>query len=129
MRLAVASCRYSSLSLCFIHLLQLRIDRSRRLVILMTMSVVSLAEVKSHLSDLVGRVTTQHERVTVTVHAVRWRSSVAVDDLESLEGTIAVLSDSDSVRQLVASEAELAQGKGESQEQLAEAIKRRRTSL
>jgi len=66
--------------------------------------------------------------VTVTVHGRPSAVLVAVDDLEGLEETIAVLSDSDTVRQIVASEAELARGEGESQEQLAGAIKRRRTS-
>src|SRR6266571_2706780 len=34
----------------------------------MTMTVLPLGEVKSHLSELVGRVHDHHERVTVTVH-------------------------------------------------------------
>ena len=35
----------------------------------MTMAtVMSLAAVKAHLSDLVGRVHAQHERITITVH-------------------------------------------------------------
>jgi antitoxin YefM len=95
------------------------------MVILMTMSLVSLADAKSHLSELVGRVARQHERVTVTVHGRPSAVLVAVDDLEGLEETIAVLSDSDTVRQLVASEAELVRGEGESQEQLEDAMKRR----
>ena len=95
---------------------------------LMTMSLVSLADAKSHLSELVGRVARHHERVTVTVHGRPSAVLVAVDDLEGLEETIAVLSDSDTVRQLVASDAELARGEGESQEQLVEAMKRHRTS-
>jgi prevent-host-death family protein len=32
------------------------------------MTVLPLGEVKSHLSELVGRVHDHHERVTVTVH-------------------------------------------------------------
>ena len=31
-------------------------------------SPLPLAEVKAHLSELVNRVSTQHERVTITVH-------------------------------------------------------------
>jgi hypothetical protein len=38
------------------------------LVILLTMTVLPLGDVKSHLSELVGRVHDHHERVTVTVH-------------------------------------------------------------
>jgi len=95
---------------------------------LMTMSLVSLADAKSHLSELVGRVARQHERVTVTVHGRPSAVLVAVDDLEGLEETIAVLSDSDTIRQLVASDAELTRGEGESQERLEEAMKRRSRS-
>ncbi len=80
---------------------------------LMTMSsIVPLAEAKSHLSELVGRVASQHERVTVTVHGRPSVVLVAVDDLEGLEETIAVLADSDTFRQLLASEAELGRGEG-----------------
>jgi antitoxin YefM len=96
------------------------------LVILVTMTTMSLAEVKAHLSELVGRVSTQHERVTVTVHGRPSAVLVAVDDLESLEETIAVLSNAETMRQLAQAEAEIAAGQGESEEQLAEAIRRRR---
>jgi antitoxin YefM len=100
------------------------------LVILLPMSTtLSLAEVKAHLSELVGRVTGQHERVTVTVHGRPSAVLVAVDDLEALEETIAVLSDADTSRQLIDSDAELARGEGETEEQLAEAMKRRRAAV
>jgi len=92
----------------------------------MTMTIMSLAEVKAHLSELVGRVSAQHERVTVTVHGRPSAVLLAVDDLESLEETIAVLSNAETMRQLVAAEAEIAAGQGESEEQLAEAMRRRR---
>jgi len=95
----------------------------------MTMtSILPLAEVKSHLSELVGRVNTQHERVTVTVHGRPSAVLLAVEDLESLEETIAVLSDAETMRRLTDSDAELARGEGESGEQLAEAMRRRRAS-
>jgi antitoxin YefM len=92
-------------------------------------SVVPLAEVKSHLSELIGRVSREHERVTVTVHGRPSAVLLAVDDLEALEETIAVLSDQDTVRQLSASDAELGRGEGETEGQLAEAMKRRRRSV
>lgn len=95
----------------------------------MTMSsLLPLAEVKAHLSELVTRVSTQHERVTVTVHGKPSAVLVAPDDLVSLEETIAVLSDPETMRRLSASEAELAQGEGESESDLAAAMARRRTS-
>jgi prevent-host-death family protein len=77
---------------------------------------------------LVHRVSTQHERVTVTVHGHPSAVLLAVEDLESLEETIAVLSDPDVMARLVDAEAELARGEGESEEQLAEAMRGRRRS-
>jgi antitoxin YefM len=98
-----------------------------KLVILMTMSEVSsLAEAKAHLSELVARVGEQHERITVTVHGRPTAVLLAVDDLESLEETIAVLSDSAALRALGEADAELARGEGENQESLAAAMQARR---
>jgi antitoxin YefM len=91
----------------------------------MTMTSLPLAEVKAHLSELVGRVSAQHERLTVTVHGRPSAVLLAVEDLESLEETIAVLSDTDALRQLTQAEAEIARGEGETEEQLAEAMRRR----
>ena len=90
------------------------------------MSPVSLAGAKAHLPDLVARVARQHERVTSTVHGGPSAVLVAVDDLEGSEETIAVLSNSDTVRQLVAADAELARGEGEIEKLLAEVMRRRR---
>ncbi len=96
------------------------------MVILMTMTILSLAEVKSHLSELVGRVNSQHERITVTVHGKPSAVLIATEDLESLEETIAILSDSEALSRLASSEAELVRGEGESEEQLAQAMNERR---
>ena len=52
-----------------------------------------MAEVKAHLSELVGRVSSQHDRVTVTVHGRPSAVLVSPDDLAAMEETIAVLSD------------------------------------
>ncbi len=71
--------------------------------------ISSLAEAKAHLSELVARVGEQHDRVTVTVHGRTMAVLLAVDDLESLEETIAVLSDSATVRALSDADAELAE--------------------
>ena len=87
-----------------------------------------LAEVKAHLSELVSRVNSQHDRVTVTVHGRPSAVLLALGDLESLEETIAILSDSETLRQLAESDAELARGEGETEKSLAEAMRRRRAS-
>lgn len=90
--------------------------------------MLPLAEVKAHLSELVGRVHAHHERVTVTVHGRPSAVLLAVEDVEALEETIAILADADAMRQLAQAEAEIARGEGESEEQLAEAMRRRHTS-
>ena len=95
----------------------------------MTMSeTMSLAEAKAHLSELVSRVDRQHDRVTVTVHGRPSAVLLSPDDLEALEETIAILADAETVRQLTASDAELARGEGESEQDLAQAMRRRAKS-
>ncbi len=89
-------------------------------------SSMSLAEAKAHLSEVVNRVGTQHERVLVTVQGTPSAVLIAPADLEALEETIAVLSDGDAVARLTASEAELAAGLGESEDDLATAMRGRR---
>ena len=86
----------------------------------------SVADVKAHLSELVARVGAHHDRVTVTVHGRPTAVLVAVEDLESLEETIAVLSDTDVVRALADADAELAAGRGESEATLRAAMAARR---
>lgn len=91
-------------------------------------SSMSLAEAKAHLSEVVGRVGTHHERVLVTVHGTPSAVLIAPADLEALEETIAVLSDKDGLTRMVASEAELAAGTGEGEADLAAAMRARRAS-
>jgi antitoxin YefM len=95
------------------------------LVILLTMTVLPLGEVKSHLSELVGRVHDHHERVTVTVHGRPSAVLVAIEDLERLEETLAILRDADTVGRLTSSDAELARGESVSAEELAEVMRQR----
>ena len=51
----------------------------------------------AHLSGLVAPVHAEHERITVTFHGRPTAALGALDDLESLEETIAILSDTDTV--------------------------------
>lgn len=87
---------------------------------------LALAEVKAHLSELIGRVNTQHERVTVTVHGKPSAVLIATEDLESLEESLAILSDPDTMQRLAASDAELARGVGMSEAELARATAERK---
>ena len=75
------------------------------------MSTMSLAEAKAHLSEVVNRVSTQHERVTVTVHGHPSAILLAPEDLERLEETIAVLADKELLRDLAASDDDIAAGR------------------
>jgi prevent-host-death family protein len=103
-----------------------RLTPSTFIVILMTMSETrSLADVKAHLSELVAQVGAHHDRVTVTVHGRPTAVLVALEDLESLEETIAVLADNEILVALAAAEAELAAGLGESEEMLRAAMSAR----
>lgn len=92
-------------------------------------SSISLAEAKAHLSEVVNRVGTQHERILVTVHGTPSAVLIAPADLEALEETIAVLADADTVARLAASEAELAAGLVLSQGDLSRAMCTRRDSI
>lgn len=81
---------------------------------------------EAHLSELVARVGSQHDRITVTVHGRPTDVLLAVDDLESLEETTAILSDREALRALSRAEAELTRGEGESQDSLDAAMRARR---
>ncbi len=91
------------------------------------MTTVSLADAKAHLSRLVARVSGQHERVYVTVHGKPSAVLLATEDLESLEGTIEILADADTMRRLPASEAELSRGEVDGRDELDAAMVRRRS--
>lgn len=98
------------------------------LVILLTMSTMTLAEAKAHLSEVVSRVSSQHERVTVTVHGRASAVLLAPEDLDRLEETIAVLADNELVQQLAQADSDVASGRVETADDLAEAMRRRTTT-
>ncbi|MGN2634804.1 type II toxin-antitoxin system Phd/YefM family antitoxin [Nocardia takedensis] len=87
---------------------------------------MKLAEVKATLSEVVSRVHTQHERVTITVHGEPAAVLIAPEDLEALEETIAILTDNETVARLISSDAELARGEIVTDDELAEAMANRR---
>jgi antitoxin YefM len=96
------------------------------LVILVTMrETLPLVEVRAHLSELVGRVNSQHHRVTVTVQGHPSAVLLSVDDLDALEETIVILSETETMGQLTDSDAELVRGEGETEQSLADAMRRR----
>ena len=73
--------------------------------------VLSLATVKARFSELVDRVARQQDRVVVTRNGKPAAVLISPEDLESLEETLAVMSDPELMRQL--RESEDAQRRGE----------------
>lgn len=74
------------------------------------MKSLPLAEVKNAFSAVIDEVTTTHERVTVTRNGRPAAVLVSVEDLEALEETVAVLTDSATVRRLAEARAAAAAG-------------------
>ena len=56
---------------------------------------VPLADAKNRLSEVIDRVEREHERVVITKHGRPAAVVLSIEDLESLEETLAILSDSD----------------------------------
>jgi antitoxin YefM len=68
--------------------------KARDLAILLAMTAgehVSLAEVKNRLSEVVDRLEREHGRVVITKHGRPAAVLLSIEDLESLEETLAVL--------------------------------------
>jgi prevent-host-death family protein len=61
---------------------------------------VALADAKGRLSEVVDGVEAEHRRVVITRHGKPAAVLIAVDDLESLEDTLDLLSDSDAMASL-----------------------------
>ena len=88
---------------------------------------VPLAEVKNHLSEVVDRLEREHGRVVITKHGRPAAVMLSLEDLESLEETLAILSDPELLAAIREADAEVAAGRTTpmtKQEALAE-IKRR----
>jgi prevent-host-death family protein len=69
---------------------------------------ISLAAVKDRFSEIVDRVNKQHDRVIVTRNGVPAAVLVSVEELESLEETLEILSDQTSMAAIRESEREVA---------------------
>lgn len=78
----------------------------------------SLASVKAHFSAVVDGVHDTHERVIVTRNGEPAVAVIAVDDLESLEETLAILQSEATMRELERAEQEVASGDTLSAEEL-----------
>jgi antitoxin YefM len=70
-----------------------------------------LAEVKSRISEVVDRLEREHGRVVITKHGRPAVVMLSLEDLESLEETLAVLSDPELVVAIAEADAEVAAGR------------------
>ena len=76
----------------------------------MTSGQMSLADVRNRLSEVVEQLEREHGRVVITKHGRPAAVVLSVEDLESLEETLAVLSDEPLMREIRQGLAELADG-------------------
>jgi prevent-host-death family protein len=90
------------------------------------METLPLATVKAQLSSLVDQVEDTHERVLITRNGKPAALLMSPDDLESLEETLAILSDPDAMRSIRESDRDIERGDVLDENELAELIARRR---
>ncbi|MDR0627206.1 MAG: type II toxin-antitoxin system Phd/YefM family antitoxin [Bifidobacteriaceae bacterium] len=76
------------------------------------MATVHLADAKARLSQYVGSVQATHERITITRNGVPAAVLVSPDELESLDETLAILSDRSLMAEIAQAQAELDAGLG-----------------
>lgn len=88
------------------------------IIMVMSDSVLPLAEVKKRLSEMVDRVEDRHERVVVTRRGRPAAVLVSPDDLESLEETLDLLSDPTAVKEIREAQAAIDSGEYVSDEDL-----------
>lgn len=74
------------------------------------MTTDSLRNVKDRFSEFVDRVERQHERIVVTRNGRPAAVLLSPEDLDSLEETLALLSDGEAVRALTEAESAVAAG-------------------
>ncbi len=72
---------------------------------------VPLAEVKNRLSEVVERIERAHGRVIITKHGQPSAVIMNLEDLQSLEETLAILSNPRLMKEIRQAEAEIASGR------------------
>lgn len=81
-------------------------------ILVMSDLVLPLAEIKKRLSEIVDGVEERHDRVVLTRNGRPAAVLISPDELESLEETLAILSDPKAVKAIRTAEAEIDAGKG-----------------
>ena len=92
------------------------------------MSVMPLADAKAKLSAVLDEVRDTHERVVITRNGRPEAVLLSVDDLETLEETLDLLSTPGAVEQIRVAEQEIARGEATGAEELHRLLADRRRS-
>ena len=74
------------------------------------MSTIPLSEAKARLSEIADEVGRTHERVHITRNGREYVVLLAAEDLESIEATLELLTDTQAQQRIVAAEADFAAG-------------------
>lgn len=74
---------------------------------------MALADVKSRLSEVIERLEREHGRVVVTKHGKPAAVLLSIEDLESLEETLSILSDPSLVEEIREATRDVAAGRTE----------------
>ena len=90
------------------------------------MSTLPLSEVKARLSEIADEVDRTHERVHVTRNGREYVVLVAAEDLASLEATIELLGDADTVARIREADEDIARGDLTSADDMAVLMNERR---
>lgn len=91
------------------------------------MKTLPLAEVKARLSALVSDVENEHDQITVTRNGVPSAVVLSADEWESLQETLAVLSDQQAVADLQESADNIAEGELCDTDEVLEEFEQRRS--
>lgn len=82
------------------------------IILVMSEGTLPLAVIKARLSEIVDRVETGHERVTLTRNGRPAAVLISPEDLEALEDTLELLSDPVAMREIEEAREEIRQGEG-----------------
>lgn len=90
------------------------------------METIPLSDAKARLSEIAEDVDRTHQRVQITKNGRSYVVLISAEDLESMEATLELLSDSAAMERVRQAQSDLAAGKGTSGRDMAELMERRR---
>lgn len=80
------------------------------IIMVMKDATLPLAEIKARLSEIVERVASRHERITLTRNGRPAAVLISPDDLEALEDTLEILSNPQALEEIEKARQEIARG-------------------